>query len=100
LRSTECRRQFTICENFTTSGSRLSVDYRGPCIIDNLAGNNVIEGTITTRSDGGSSLITVNGGTLTINAPGYQYQCPPKRSFSAEAERNGQRTIADNNVMT
>jgi fibronectin-binding autotransporter adhesin len=58
----------TIDENFTTSGAGgMPMNYNGPGLIDNLTGNNMIKGTITTRTDGGSTLITVSGGTLDLN---------------------------------
>ncbi|MCC6127238.1 MAG: autotransporter-associated beta strand repeat-containing protein, partial [Pirellulales bacterium] len=90
----------TIDENFTTSGSGgYPFDYRGPGIIDNLAGNNTITGNITTQSLGGPSLIAVSGGTLALN--GVITNAASRRAIVFGGGGNGivNGTIADTNVI-
>ncbi len=61
-----------VAEDFTTSGFGTAPDGSGfwyGCngLINNLAGNNILSGTISLTSGGGSTMIKVDGGTLTLS---------------------------------
>ncbi|MBN2577761.1 MAG: autotransporter-associated beta strand repeat-containing protein [Pirellulales bacterium] len=58
----------TINDGFLLSGSSYGpFAYTGPGLIENVTGNNTIAGNIEVTSGGGSSLITVSGGSLTLD---------------------------------